>query len=322
MIDPVAFTINIDNGAVVKDIYWYGIIIATGMILALLVAIRNAKRMGKKPEMIIDFSVFAIVLAIIGARAHYVVWSWEFFEGEPFWKVFAIWEGGLAIYGGIIGGVIAAIIYTRFKKISLLALLDIMVPSLILGQSIGRWGNFANQEAFGYPVFNEKFWHFPITVFIERTSQYHLATFFYESLWDFIGFIILMVSLRKSKKEGKTFFLYMIIYGLGRVVIEGLRTDSQMFLNTNIRINQVLSALFIIVGGALYLFSRSSKDYVLVSDEEETEPKKSRPSRIQVRKVDEPKRSQSESVINEYKAVTDEMRRQREKSKADKETDK
>jgi len=322
MIDPVAFTINIDNGAIVKDIYWYGIIIAIGMILALLVAIKNAKRMGKKPEMIIDFAVFAIVFAIIGARAHYVIWSWEFYKDEPFWKVFAIWEGGLAIYGGIIGGILAAFIFSKLKKISLLGLLDVIVPSLILGQSIGRWGNFANQEAFGYPVFNEKFWHFPITVFIQRTSQYHLATFFYESLWDFIGFIILMVSLRKSKKEGKTFFLYMIIYGLGRVVIEGLRTDSQMFLNTNIRVNQVLSAVFIIVGGALYLFSRSSKDYVLVSDDKETEPKKSRPSRIQVRKIDEPKRSQSESVINEYKAVTDEMRRQREKSLGDKEADK
>ncbi len=318
MINPVAFTINVGNGAFVKDIYWYGIIIAAGMVLALLVAVRNTKLLGKNPEMLVDFSIIAIVFAIIGARAHYVIWSWEFYKDEPLWKIFAVWEGGLAIYGGIIGGFLAALVYSKIKKVSLLGLLDIAAPSLILGQAIGRWGNFANQEAYGYAVYNEKLWHFPITVFIQETGQYHLATFFYESAWNFIGFVLLMISLRTSKREGKTFFLYMVVYGLGRVIIEGLRTDSQMFLNTDIRVNQVLSAVFIIVGAILYLFNRNSKDYSLASDgDESTESKKSKPGKIQVRKIEN--QQSSGSVSDEYKAMTEEMRKQREKALKDKE---
>lgn len=319
MIDPIAFTINIGEGAIVKDIYWYGIIIASGMILALLVAIRNAKKVGKNPETFVDFAIFAIVFAVIGARAHYVIWSWEFYESGPIWKIFAIWEGGLAIFGGIIGGFVASIIYARIKKISFLGLLDLAAPSLILGQAIGRWGNFTNQEAYGYAVFNEKLWHFPITVFIQNTNQYHLATFFYESMWNFIGFIILMISLKLAKREGKTFFLYMVIYGLGRVVIEGLRTDSQMFLSTDIRVNQVFSAIFIIVGGALYLFNRNSKDYVLVKDEKDRPAKKSKPGRIQVKKIENQPKTNEEGVVSEYKAMTDEMRTLRAKALNDKE---
>ena len=320
MINPVAFTINVGNGAFVKDIYWYGVIIAAGMVLALFVAIRNAKILGKNPEMFIDFSIIAIIFAVIGARAHYVVWSWEFFKGEPFWKVFAIWEGGLAIYGGIIGGFIAALLFAKIKKVSLLGILDIAAPSLLLGQAIGRWGNFANQEAYGYAVYNEKLWHFPITVFIQETGQYHLATFFYESMWNFIGFFILMVSLRKGRREGRTFFLYMILYGLGRVVIEGMRTDSQMFLNTDIRVNQVLSAVFIIVGAILYLFNRNTQDYKLSSgDEQGSTPKKSNPGKIRVRKMENQKSGSGEGANGEYKAMTEEMRKQREKALKDKE---
>ncbi len=179
MIDPVAFTINVGNGAFVKDIYWYGIIIAAGMVLALLIAVKNTKLLGKNPEMLVDFSIIAIVFAIIGARIHYVIWSWDLYKDGPFWKVFAVWEGGLAIYGGIIGGFLAALIYSKIKNVSLLGLLDIVAPSLLLGQAIGRWGNFVNQEAYGYAVYNEKLWHFPITVYIKETGQYHLATFFY-----------------------------------------------------------------------------------------------------------------------------------------------
>lgn len=312
MIDPVAFTINIGEGAIVKDIYWYGIIIAAGMILALFVAIRNAKKMGKNPEYFVDFAILAILFAIVGARAHYVIWSWSKFANEPFWKVFAVWEGGLAIYGGIIGGFIAAALYSKIKKISLLGLLDIAAPSLILGQAIGRWGNFANQEAFGYPVFNERWHHFPITVFIQETNQYHLATFFYESMWNLLGFIILMISLRKAKREGKTFFLYMIIYGLGRVVIEGLRTDSQMFLSTDIRVNQVFSALFIVIGGALYLFHRSAADYALVSDTDDKDQRKSKPGKFRVKKITPAKENPEENKPNDYKAMADELRKQRE----------
>ena len=320
MIDPVAFTINVGNGAFVKDIYWYGIIIAAGMVLALLIAVKNTKLLGKNPEMLVDFSIIAIVFAIIGARIHYVIWSWDLYKDSPFWKVFAVWEGGLAIYGGIIGGFLAALIYSKIKNVSLLGLLDIVAPSLLLGQAIGRWGNFVNQEAYGYAVYNEKLWHFPITVYIKETGQYHLATFFYESAWNFIGFIILMVALRKGKREGRTFFLYMVLYGLGRVFIEGLRTDSQMFLNTDIRVNQVLSAVFIIVGAIFYLFNRNSKDYTLVAEEgENSTPKKSKPGKIQVRKIENQNINQPASASDEYKSMTEEMRKHRENSLKNKE---
>ena len=314
MIDPVAFTITLGDGLIVKDIYWYGIIIATGMILALFVAMHNAKKVGMNPESVIDFAIFIIIFAVIGARIHYVVWSWELYKDGPFWKVFAIWEGGLAIYGGIIGGILAGAVYSKVKKVSLLRLLDVAAPSMLLGQAIGRWGNFANQEAYGYPVFNEKLWHFPLTVFIQNTNQYHLATFFYESMWNLLGFIVLTISLRKAKREGKTFFLYMILYGIGRVVIEGLRMDSQMFLNTDIRINQVFSAIFIIVGGALYLFNRNAKDYVLVSDNEPKVERKSKPGKIVVKKNKGTEVAPEENISDEYKSMKEEMRKHREKN--------
>ena len=319
MIDPIAFTINLGEGAIVKDIYWYGIIIAVGMLLALFLATKNAKKLGMNPETIIDFAIFVIIFAVLGARAHYVVWSWEKYQDVPIWKIFAIWEGGLAIFGGIIGGIFAAFIFTKAKRISMLKLLDITAPSLILGQAIGRWGNFTNQEAYGYPVFNDKFKFFPLTVFIQETQQYHLATFFYESMWNLVGFIILMVSLRKSKREGKTFFLYMIIYGLGRVIIEGLRTDSQMFMNTDIRVNQVFSAIFIIVGAAMYLFYRNAKDYVLLSEDEIREERKSKPGKIKVHKAEPSAPNSAETVADEYKAMKEEMRKQRESLNRDKE---
>ena len=227
----------------------------------------------------------------------------------------------MAIYGGIIGGFIAGLIFSKVKKVPFLQLFDLAVPSLILGQAIGRWGNFVNQEAYGYPIFNEKYWHFPFTVFIQETGQYHLAAFFYESMWNLIGFFILMISLRKAKREGKTFFLYMIIYGVGRVIIEGIRTDSQMFLDTAIRINQVYSAIFIVVGGALYLFYRNAREYALNTDPENADNKNNR-TRIKVKKV-RPVDMSSEKLppnkADEYKAMTEEMRRQREKSVENKE---
>lgn len=299
MIDPVAFTVSLGEGVFVKDIYWYGIVIAAGIIIALLATILNAKKLNKNPEHLVDFAIIAIVFAIIGARVHSVIWSWDIYKSEPFWKVFAVWEGGLEIFGAVIGGLLAAIIYARAKKISLLGLLDIIAPSMMLGQSIAKWGDFFNQTSYGYPVFNERFWHFPSTVFIQETGMYHLATFFYESMWGLLAFIILTISLRLAKKEGKTFFLYLVLYGIGRIIVEGLMMNSQMFMDTNIRINQVYSAVFIIVGGAMYLFNRHAKDFALVSDQKEVHEKKSKPGRIQVKKM-------------EYQEMTDEMRKQKE----------
>lgn len=306
MIDPVAFTVSLGEGIFVKDIYWYGIVIAAGMIIALLVAILNAKKLGKNPETLVDFAIIAIVFAVIGGRLHSVIWSWDIFKNEPLWKVFAVWEGGLEIFGAVIGGILAAIIYAKIKKISILSLLDIVAPSLILGQAIAKWGDFFNQALYGYPVFNERFWHFPITVFIQETGMYHLATFFYESMWSLLCFIVLMISVRIAKKEGKTFFLYMILYGVGRIIIEGMMMNSQMFMDTGIRINQVFSAVFIIIGGAMYLFNRHARDFAIVSGKKEDSPHKRKPGRIQVKKT-------------EYQEMTDEMRTQLEQNSQNKE---
>lgn len=306
MIDPVAFTVSLGEGIFVKDIYWYGIVIAAGMIIALLVAILNAKKLGKNPETLVDFAIVAIVFAIIGGRLHSVFWSWDTFKNEPLWKMFAVWEGGLEIFGAVIGGILAAIIYAKIKKISILSLLDIVAPSLILGQAIAKWGDFFNQALYGYPVFSEKFWYFPITVFIQETGMYHLATFFYESMWSLLCFIVLMISVRIAKKEGKTFFLYMVLYGVGRIIIEGMMMNSQMFMDTGIRINQVFSAVFIIIGGAMYLFNRHARDFAIVSGEKENSPQKRKPGRIQVKKT-------------EYQEMTDEMRTQLEQNSQNKE---
>lgn len=319
MINPVAFTITLGN--FVKDIYWYGIIIACSMILAMLVAMRNAKKQNLDPEMIMDFFIIAIVFAIIGARTHYVIWCWDLYKNGPFWKIFAIWEGGLAIYGGIAGGVIAAALFSKIRNVKSLKLLDTATPSLILGQAIGRWGNFANQEAYGYQIIQEKFMHFPFAVYIQETGQYHLATFFYESMWNFLGFIVLMLFMRKPRREGKVFSLYLLIYGLGRVFIEAFRTDSQMLLDTGIRINQLISVIIIIVGAVFLIFNRSDKSYTIV---EETDSKPSRLKRgnvkpikpINDKKVDD---KTDESVVDEYKAMSDEMRKQRKRTDKDKE---
>lgn len=257
MINNVAFTINLFGFE--RSIYWYGIIIAAAMLIGIWVATYNARRRGFKSEMVLDLALVAVLSAVIGARVHYVLFSWEFYKDGPFWEVFAIWNGGLAIYGGLIGGTIGTYIYSRFAKKDFLAIVDILAPSLILGQSIGRWGNFVNQEAYGPLVTDPSWTFFPATVFIEADRSFHLATFFYESMWTFIAFIFLMTYMRKSRKQGNVFFFYLLLYGIGRVVIEGLRTDSQMLLETGIRVNQLISAIFIVVAAIILIFRRTNK---------------------------------------------------------------
>ena len=255
MVDNVAFTIKLFG--MQRDIYWYGIIIATGMLLGIWVATYNARRRGYKSEMILDIALIAVITAVIGARVHYVLFSWEYYKDGPFVEVFKIWHGGLAIYGGLIGGLLGVFIYSRFAKKRFLSLADILIPSLILGQAIGRWGNFVNQEAYGWAIKNPAWTFFPAAVFIKADGNFHMATFFYESMWDFGVFIFLMNFLKKNRKEGNAFFFYLVLYGLGRMVIEGFRMDSQMLLNTGVRINQLLSAAFMLFG-LIMLFLRKN----------------------------------------------------------------
>lgn len=245
--DPIAFYIF------GRPVYWYGIIIAAGVLIGIYLAIRYANRLGYDQDMIIDFCLLAIPLAIIGARLYYVIFSWEYYSKNP-GDIIKIWEGGLAIYGAVIGGIISAIIFSRWRKIDFWELCDIAAPSLILGQALGRWGNFFNQEAYGYAVNNPAWQWFPAAVYIDANAQWHMATFFYESMWNFIVFFLLLFYKKRRKRKGEIFLLYLILYSVGRVVIEGLRTDSLYW--GPFRVSQLLSGILIIVGIALFIIRR------------------------------------------------------------------
>lgn len=237
------------------DIAYYGLIIAIGMALGVFVACKNAKMRGLKTDDIIVLACYVLPLSIIGARLYYVLFSLD--EFSSFWQVFEIWKGGMAIYGGVIGGAIAIMLYCLIHKKNFLDIADIAVPSLILGQAIGRWGNFFNQEAYGYYIENASARWFPIGVYIKDCNQsictcggsgWHLATFFYESIWNLAVFTVLLILFRKKKTRlrGSLMCLYLIGYGSGRVWIEGLRTDS-LYIGS-IRVSQFLSILLIVFG--------------------------------------------------------------------------
>ena len=236
------------------NIAWYGAIIAFAIILGVLLASREAERQGIKADLIFDFLLLVLPLAIIGARAYYVIFEWESYAAEPM-RIFAIREGGLAIYGGVMGGIIAGLIFCHYTRFPFLRLADMVVPSLILGQALGRWGNFVNQEAFGNLVTNPNLQFFPYAVFIERLGEWHQATFFYESMWNFIVFAVLIYFRHRKKFTGQLLATYFIGYGLGRFFIEGLRTDS-LYLLPGLRVSQLLSLILIIIGCLMFVFRK------------------------------------------------------------------
>ncbi|MBC8530944.1 prolipoprotein diacylglyceryl transferase [Gehongia tenuis] len=242
MADPIAFTVF------GKPVYWYGILIAAAVVVGIILSWRETKRRGYNPDSIIDFALIAIPISIICARIYYVVFSWDYYAND-FWSVFKIWEGGLAIYGAIIGGVLAALIYGKFGKIRFWDVCDIVVPALALGQAVGRWGNFFNQEAYGELITNPAFQKFPIGVYIESEGAWHMATFFYEFVWDLLLFILLMAVRKKKFKSGSLTLMYFMFYGIGRFFIEGLRTDSLYW--GDFRVSQVLSLVLVFVCGAV-----------------------------------------------------------------------
>ncbi|HHU64194.1 MAG TPA: prolipoprotein diacylglyceryl transferase [Clostridiales bacterium] len=219
---------------------WYGILIALGILIGIILALLDTKRRGLNPETLVDFLLILIPVAIVGARLYYVLFKLDYYLKYPK-EIFATWHGGLAIYGGVLAGIIAAIIFARARKISFWTLADILSPSLIFGQAIGRWGNFINQEAYGYEVTNKALQWFPFAVNID--GRWHLATFFYESAWNFIVFAFLMWYKKKTDIPGRIFICYLGLYGIGRFFIEGLRTDSLMW--GPLRVSQVLSAVLV-----------------------------------------------------------------------------
>lgn len=222
-----------------KPIYWYGIIIAAGFLLAVYYAMRRADQFGLTQDNIIDMLICAVPLAIVGARAYYCLFSWNLYKDDPI-RVLYIWEGGLAIYGGVIGAAIGLFLYTKVKKVKTSALLDIGGLGLLIGQSIGRWGNFMNREAFGAQT--DSFLRMGLTDASGATIYVH-PTFLYESVWNAIGLLILHFYSKRRKFDGQIFLMYLGWYGLGRMFIEGLRTDSLYVGSSNLRVSQLLAGI-------------------------------------------------------------------------------
>ena len=242
------------------SIYWYGVIIATGLFLGLWLATKEADRLGLKKDLIVDLIMFAAPIAIIFARIYYVTFEWKNYQGEPLWKFFAVWEGGIAIHGALIGAVLTTIVYARVKKVSFWQLADIVAPSLILGQAIGRWGNFMNQEAHGGPISEAAYQNFHqyLPDFIMNQmcigGTFYYPTFLYESLWNILVFVLLILFRKYNPLRGEIFLSYIIAYSIGRIFIEGMRTDS-LFLGP-IKQAQFLSILLIIGAIILIIYRR------------------------------------------------------------------
>ena len=286
---PIAFYIF---GA---PIYWYGIIISIGVMAGIYLAMRNAKFFGENPEDIVDFCLLAIPMAIVGARLYYVIFEWSQYKDNLI-DIINLRKGGLAIFGGVLAGILAGFIFTKWKKINFWNLADICAPSVILGQAIGRWGNFFNQEAYGYAVKNPALQWFPAAVFIKADNQWHMATFFYEFLWNLLVFFFLMTYRKKRVKKGEVFLLYLILYSAGRIVIEGLRTDSLYY--GAFRVSQVLSGLLIILGIALFVIHRKKNNLYSIDHEEENNELGHDSNIEQHEKVDSPEEIQFESDEN------------------------
>lgn len=220
---------------------WYSVLIVSGICLALLIAIRQEKRLGLPKDTVVDLALWVIPLGILGARIYYVVFAWDTFAPDPI-SVLYIWRGGMAIYGGIIGGFIAIVLFARKRRLPVFSLTDMIAPGLALAQAIGRWGNYFNMEAYGAEITSTAWQFFPAAVFIPSAGggTWHMATFFYESLWDIVVFILLMSTRTRMRRRGDTTLWYFLLYGAGRLVIEGLRTDSLMA--STLRVSQLLSA--------------------------------------------------------------------------------
>ena len=207
------------------EIRWYGLIIAIGLTLATVYGLRRSKKFGIKQDDIIDGVLWIVPFAVLCARLYYCIFSWSDYKDNPI-SILYIWKGGLAIYGGVIGALIGVIVFCKVKKINPWALLDLVALGFMIGQAMGRWGNFFNREAFGSEITGNFFLR--MGLFNTRTGavQYFHPTFLYESLWNFCGFVLLHILSKHRKYDGQIALGYAAWYGLGRVWIEGLRMDS------------------------------------------------------------------------------------------------
>lgn len=250
-------------------IAFYGMIIAFGMVMGYLMTAFQAKRTGQEPDLYLDLALWDIVFAVIGARIYYVVFSWDYYK-DNLLQIFNTRGGGLAIYGGVIAGVITTIIFGKVRKQNFFQLLDTACIGLITGQIIGRWGNFCNREAFGgytnglfamqlkqSDVAASNLTHSVLKHAVEidgtRYIQVH-PTFLYESLWNIGVLIILLLFTKHRKYNGQIFLIYLLGYGLGRVWIEGLRTDQLIFFGTGVAVSQVLSGVLVVASAAILIY--------------------------------------------------------------------
>lgn len=280
--------LNIGGG-----IYWYGILIAIGVVLATLFCLRQRKKYGLTEDNLLDLVLMGVPAGIVGARIYYVIFYLDQFRNPDgsfsFKEAIAIWDGGLAIYGGVIAALIVIFFYSRAKKIAFFAISDVVVMGLLIGQAVGRWGNFMNREAFGAET--DIFCRMQLTLRDGSFIEVH-PTFFYESLWNVIGLLIIIFFVQKYREfDGEVTWFYFLWYGFGRFWIEGLRTDSlylfdwQLF-GQYIRVSQALSAVMVIVAAFMLFYNIKlhphSKDELFVNvlaareaaaaEEEETAP--------------------------------------------------
>ena len=240
--DPIAFSIF---GV---DVAWYGIFISMAVLIGSFIAMKEAKRLGIDEEVLLDFIIWEVPLALIGARAYYVIFEWDMYKNNLM-EIFNVRNGGLAIHGAIFTAIIVAIIFTKVRKIDFWTIADIASPSLILGQSIGRWGNYVNKEAHGGPT------DLPWGIMIEGVKVH--PTFLYESIWNFLVFLFLLwYSRNKQKVKGEVFLLYLALYSFIRVFVEGLRTDSLMM--GGIRVAQLVSVIGMIIPIIIFISRRKN----------------------------------------------------------------
>lgn len=255
-----------------RDIAWYGVIIMFGVILSVLYVLNRAKYEKIKSDDILDFAIFIIPIAVIGARAYYVLTRLN--EYHSFYEMIAIWEGGLAIYGAIIAGALTALVICKIKKIKILKMFDMLSPAVMIGQIIGRWGNFMNAEAYGTTT--DIFIRMGIRSEFMEAPMYVHPTFLYESMWNLLGFILINAYYKKKKYDGEIFLMYISWYGIGRFFIEGLRTDS-LYVG-QFRISQVIGIVSFVVGSIclVYMYFKKARkgEPILVIDKPKKEKAK------------------------------------------------
>ena len=249
----------IDLGII--TIHWYSILIFIAILLGSNLAIKEAKRHGYDEDFMVNLLFLGVIFGIIGARVYYVIFNFDYYKDNLI-EMFKVWNGGLAIHGGIIAGLISTMIICYKKKVNLIKILDYMVVGLIIAQAIGRWGNFFNGEAHG-PLTTLAYLeglHLPQFIIdgMYINGNYYIPTFLYESIWCFLGFIIMLVlRRRKFMKVGYLTSFYLVWYGFERFLVEGLRTDSLMFLS--LRVAQLVSLLMVLIGVCLFIYSLHKK---------------------------------------------------------------